>query len=247
MNSGIAFQLRRAVLTREERRMTIAVLTLLMVLLAGSDAAGATPSVEVLNRTPLDTGDFSLAIETDQYSTIILTGKFFSRTTAGERIVGNVLLDVSFEDKTGNVMAASTAVVRQSDLGMAYWAPIGRMAPAPDGVDVSSLARVVLTVRELTTDRRSEREAEAKRNQEREKQRQAAIRAGAWPQHIETAVLERRVLPGMTAEQVTLAWGKPRHVNQTLRSSRISEQWVYSISTYVYFENGRVTAIQTSR
>src|SRR5262245_13919351 len=57
------------------RRMTIAVLTLLVLLLAGSDAAGGILSVEILNRTPLDTGDYSLAIETDQFGIIFLTGK----------------------------------------------------------------------------------------------------------------------------------------------------------------------------
>ena len=233
--------------------MTIAVLTLLMLLVARSDATGASLSAEILNRTPLDTGDYSLAIETDQFGIIFLTGKFFSKTTAGEKIVGNVLLDVSFEDKTGSVMAVSTVVVLQSQLGRPYSAPVGRMAPAPNGVNVSSLARVVLTVRELITqealDReqaaraRTERESEAKR----EEQRRLAILTHAWPKHIETAVLEHRVLPEMTAEQVTLAWGKPQRVNQTLRSSSISEQWVYSESTYVYFENGRVIAIQTGR
>src|SRR5262245_27575536 len=83
------------------RRMTIAVLTLLMLLLGGSDAAGASLSVEIFNRTPLDTGDYSLAIETDQFGIILLTGKFLSKTTAGEKIVGDVLLDVSFEVKQG--------------------------------------------------------------------------------------------------------------------------------------------------
>ena len=224
------------------RRMTIAVLTLLVFLLGGSDAAGASLSVEILNRTTLDTGDYSLAIETDQFGIIFLTGKFLSKTTAGEKIVDDVLLDVSFEDKTGSVIAMSTVVVRQSQLGRPYSSPVGRMAPAPNGVNVSSLARVVLTVHELTTQEALDRE-----QREREKQRQAGILAHAWPKPIETAVLERRVLPGMTAEQVTLAWGKPQRVNQTLRSSRISEQWVYSVSSYVYFENGRVTAIQTGR
>jgi hypothetical protein len=79
----------------DTRRMTIALLmALLMLIVAGSDASGASLPVEISNRTPLDTGDFSLAIETDQYGNILLTGKFLSKTTAGERIVGNVLLDV---------------------------------------------------------------------------------------------------------------------------------------------------------
>jgi len=90
---------------------------------------------------------------------------------------------------------------------------------------------------------RAEREAEAKR----ERERQAAIRAHGWPTQIESAVIEGRVTPGMTTEQVILAWGRPLRINQTTRASGVSEQWVYSTSRHVYLENGRVTAIQTSR
>jgi hypothetical protein len=38
-----------------------------------------------------------------------------------------------------------------------------------------------------------------------------------------------------------MAWGPPVRVNETTRASGVSEQWVYSISRYVYFERGRVT------
>ena len=218
------------------RRMTAAAITGLVLLVAPPfEVAGKSLPVEVSNRTLLDTGDFSLSIEVDEFGTILLTGKFLSKTATGERIVGNVLLGVSFQDKAGSVFAESTATIWERDLGFAYSAPIGRVAPAPGGVDVSELARVVLTVRELTTQEAVDRE------------RQATVRARGWPKNIEAAVIERRVLLGMTMDQVTLAWGRPQRVNQTLRASGLSEQWVYSISTYVYFENGRVTAIQSSR
>ncbi len=81
----------------------------------------------------------------------------------------------------------------------------------------------------------------------RERDREAAIKARGWPKQIERAVIERTVLPGMNSEQVSLAWGPPSQVNETIRASGVSQQWVYSGSRYVYFENGRVTAIQTSR
>lgn len=51
---------------------------------------------------------------------------------------------------------------------------------------------------------------------------------------------------GMTAEQVLkTCWGKPSRVNKTYTARSQREQWVYG-SSYVYVENGVVTAIQTS-
>lgn len=49
---------------------------------------------------------------------------------------------------------------------------------------------------------------------------------------------------GMSAAQATKAWGEPSRVHRTITSRGTSEQWVYGSSTYLYFENGRLTAIQ---
>jgi hypothetical protein len=102
-----------------------------------------------------------------------------------------------------------------------------------------------------------ERRAEAERlraaqaaEAKREAQRQTKIQAYGWPKDIEPAVIGRSVMPGMTAEQVTLAWGRPQRVNETIYAKYAktrSEQWVYYSDRIVYFENGRVTAIQISR
>lgn len=57
-----------------------------------------------------------------------------------------------------------------------------------------------------------------------------------------------KVKIGMTKEQCTDAWGKPSDINTTVVSNLVSEQWVYVRSgkktAYLYFENGRLTAIQ---
>lgn len=39
-------------------------------------------------------------------------------------------------------------------------------------------------------------------------------------------------------------WGKPKDINKTTTSFGTTEQWVYSTSRYLYFENGELTAIQ---
>lgn len=54
------------------------------------------------------------------------------------------------------------------------------------------------------------------------------------------------IIVGMTAQQVRQAWGEPDSINRTQSGAGTSEQWVYGLGYYVYLENGRVTAIQTT-
>jgi DNA-directed RNA polymerase subunit N (RpoN/RPB10) len=50
---------------------------------------------------------------------------------------------------------------------------------------------------------------------------------------------------GMLPEEVVASsWGKPQRVNKTTTQRGTNEQWVYSGNNYLYFENGRLTAIQ---
>jgi hypothetical protein len=50
---------------------------------------------------------------------------------------------------------------------------------------------------------------------------------------------------GMTAKQVieTTFWGRPDEINRIETKYGVKEQWVYSHSRFLYFENGRLTAI----
>lgn len=49
---------------------------------------------------------------------------------------------------------------------------------------------------------------------------------------------------GMTDEEVLQSsWGKPQKINRTTTARGTREQWVYG-GSYLYFENGRLTAIQ---
>lgn len=56
-----------------------------------------------------------------------------------------------------------------------------------------------------------------------------------------------RIMIGMPAHLVEVSWGKPKHINRTITGVGITEQWVYGAGDYVYIDNGRVRAIQTSR
>ena len=50
---------------------------------------------------------------------------------------------------------------------------------------------------------------------------------------------------GMTKQQVLDSmWGDPTKINKTTTKYGISEQWVYPNNNYLYFENGKLTAIQ---
>jgi hypothetical protein len=57
----------------------------------------------------------------------------------------------------------------------------------------------------------------------------------------------RQVHVGMTPEQARLGWGKPEKINVTSFGRVQHEQWVYSISSYLYFDNDVLTSIQTSK
>lgn len=67
-----------------------------------------------------------------------------------------------------------------------------------------------------------------------------------WEDEQIAMVLCKRVGIGMTAAQVRLSWGAPESINTTTYASGDHDQWVYG-NSYVYLENGIVTAVQTSK
>jgi hypothetical protein len=54
---------------------------------------------------------------------------------------------------------------------------------------------------------------------------------------------EKEIMIGMTKEMVLDSWGRPNDINRTVGSWGVHEQWVYS-SSYLYFENGKLTSWQ---
>ena len=50
---------------------------------------------------------------------------------------------------------------------------------------------------------------------------------------------------GMTTQTVLdCGWGEPDRVNRTVTATGVREQWVYDDGSYLYFDNGKLTAIQ---
>ena len=57
-------------------------------------------------------------------------------------------------------------------------------------------------------------------------------------------IADGKVVIGMTEKMCRTSWGNPRDINTTTTSYGQREQWVYSLKHYLYFENGKLTAIQ---
>jgi hypothetical protein len=86
------------------------------------------------------------------------------------------------------------------------------------------------------------------RAQQREAERRKAAAAAryrkqGWSERAIAAVLGRKIYLGMTKEMVRASWGLPDDINRTITVAGVHEQWVYGDS-YVYFDDGRLTAIQ---
>jgi len=66
-----------------------------------------------------------------------------------------------------------------------------------------------------------------------------------WPASIWRLIEARKIQLGMTPDMVRLSWGPPRRVNRSIYTFGVHEQWVYGdYGPYLYFEDGKLTAIQ---
>lgn len=57
-------------------------------------------------------------------------------------------------------------------------------------------------------------------------------------------ISDNKVIIGMSKEICKLSWGEPYDINRTITKGKVFEQWVYSMGTYLYFENDILVAIQ---
>lgn len=62
---------------------------------------------------------------------------------------------------------------------------------------------------------------------------------------IYAAILARKIVVGMTADEARKSWGEPIKINASIGSYGRHEQWVYGGSQYVYIQNGVVTGAQS--
>ena len=57
-------------------------------------------------------------------------------------------------------------------------------------------------------------------------------------------ILQGKIRIGMTKNMCRDSWGEPDDINTSTGSFGVHEQWVYGMSSYLYFENGILTSIQ---
>lgn len=57
-------------------------------------------------------------------------------------------------------------------------------------------------------------------------------------------IRQGRIRIGMSKDACTLSWGEPDDINTSRGRWGVHEQWVYPKNRYVYFENGKLSAIQ---
>jgi hypothetical protein len=66
-----------------------------------------------------------------------------------------------------------------------------------------------------------------------------------WTEVDRLTVAERKIKLGLTEDQAEISWGIPESKNNTVTQYSKRTQWVYGSSkTYLYFENGKLTAWQ---
>jgi hypothetical protein len=205
------------------------------VYLAVSNSAGG--AIDVVDRTGLDTDLFPFRTEIEN-SVLYLAGKVRSRTASGAQIVGDIMLNVSIQDISGRQLLLTTAPVRRDDLGTWYRYPIARSLPSSggtEGIDLDSVARIVVTIEKLTT------------SEDIERTRVSVIRRSGWPRDVQDRIIKRQVWIGMAAEQARLALGPPATIHESVTAGGKREVWSYSELLRLYFDRGKLIEIQRTR
>lgn len=118
------------------------------------------------------------------------------------------------------------------------------------GSELAKRAQERITQLRATPEMIADAAKEAERKRKQAEAREAAKRrleeyVQAHPQY-RTEILGHQITLGMSEEDVKASWGKPEHVNTTVTAYGRHDQWVYG-NQYVYFEDGRVSAVQSSR
>lgn len=92
-----------------------------------------------------------------------------------------------------------------------------------------------------------ERKKEAEERKKREELERAKFKKDCiakWGQKMGGYIADGKVILGMNKEMCIAAWGHPININRTIVKGLTSEQWVYGWGTYLYFDNGVLSAIQ---
>lgn len=84
---------------------------------------------------------------------------------------------------------------------------------------------------------------------ELERTRRAAIEAAPWPDEEKAAVLAKRVVIGMTTDQVVLAWGPPDKIVETATTAGEEHEFTYNQAggvSILHFTDGKLDRVVRS-
>jgi hypothetical protein len=138
---------------------------------------------------------------------------------------------------TGQELRAYDALAERLEQARNDWIRISQCQNLPDAEMFPLYDRLVALKEALAAGRAN---AEAERFE-------ARVKAQGWPADVTNAVIQHKIRIGMTAAQVEMAWGEPERVHETVTAAGTREQWAYGSGTYLYFTDGKLTAIQRSR
>lgn len=92
--------------------------------------------------------------------------------------------------------------------------------------------------------RQVDKERQRQKAREAEENAKRARLSQKYSKEIVELIMSGKVRIGMTSDQAVEAWGKPEDINRTITRHATTEQWVYDIGRYLYFENGTLVSIQ---
>ena len=153
----------------------------------------------------------------------------------------------------GKGYAVPSFVFEKKEDSVQVYIPLCRY-PQPFGVEGYMLSRdrafmdeVILTPSEVVYAQRAEevrQREEARLQQEKEQKERKATLYRKYGKATAELILEGKVRIGMTRAMCREAWGSPEDINTMSGSWGVHEQWVYGLSSYLYFENGILSSIQ---
>ncbi|MFK8302692.1 hypothetical protein ACI75Y_07245 [Capnocytophaga stomatis] len=95
------------------------------------------------------------------------------------------------------------------------------------------------------------REEEYKKQEEDWRRKKEKLRAEKYARlkekygkAIADDMINGNVRIGWSKQMCMDSWGKPKSINKTTTQYSVTEQWVYGSGNYLYFDNGKLTAIQ---
>ncbi len=146
--------------------------------------------------------------------------------------VSDFELKIYFENNKGKVISCGMSSLRENSV-------LSNLVSLSEYEKILAKYGARKTQEEI---REEQKIREIKQQKEREIQKKKNIKE--FGKYYGKLINENRVVIGMSAKMCRAAWGEPDHINRTVTKYSTSEQWVYDSGNYLYFENGKLTAIQ---